>query len=67
MFRRVKDMPPEEVFTRALFGVILIGSFFVAWGKWVAGVLGVLFLLSAFSGFCLTCYLYKKFISKGPS
>lgn len=64
MFRRVSQMPSEEVFTRTLFAVLLIGAFFVPWGRWVSLTLGVLFLISAFQGFCLTCYLYKKFVKK---
>lgn len=64
MFRRVSQMPEEEVFTRCLFGIILIAASFVSWGKWVTGILGVLFLFSAYQGVCLTCILYKKFIKK---
>ena len=57
-------MPPEERFTRTLFGVILIGTIFVSWGKWVTLVLGILFLISAWHGFCATCYIYRKFFQK---
>ncbi|MCA9399666.1 MAG: DUF2892 domain-containing protein [Candidatus Omnitrophica bacterium] len=64
MLKRVGQMPPEEVFTRTVFGIIMIGSAFVPWGKWVTGILGVLFLISAFQGFCITCVFYKKFIGK---
>jgi hypothetical protein len=53
-------MKPEEVFSRTLFGVILIGATFAAWGKWVTFMLGILFLISAASGVCLTCEIYKK-------
>jgi len=60
---RNKNMPPEEVFTRTFFGIVMILSTFIAWGKWVTCVLGILFLISAFQGFCLTCYWYKKFVS----
>jgi len=59
--KRVNNMPPEECFTRTLFGVIMVLSTFVGWGKWVTFVLGILFLISASQGFCLTCVLYKKF------
>ena len=62
--QRIGKMPPEEVFTRTLFGVMLIAASFLSWGKWVSLLLGILFLLSAFSGFCLTCFLYNKFIKK---
>lgn len=61
MFRRISQMPQEEVFTRTLFGVILIGSFFFSWGKYVALILGILFLISAYQGICLTCMFYKKY------
>ncbi len=65
MFRRVGQMKPEEVFTRTTFAVLLIGSSFFPWGRWVALILGILFLISALQGFCLTCWLYKKYIGKG--
>lgn len=58
---RPKNMSPEECFTRTLFGVIMMGAAFVSWGKWVTFVLGLLFLVSAFQGYCVTCVLYKKF------
>lgn len=67
MFRRSGNMKSEEVFTRTLFGLILIGSSFFSWGKWVMLVLGIMFLLSAFSGICLTCILYKKFFEKNQN
>jgi len=57
--RRSKDMPPEEVFSRILFGVILIAAFFLPQGRWLALILGILFILSALSGICLTCHLYR--------
>lgn len=64
MWRRVGQMKPEEVVARITFGVLLIGSSFFPWGRWVALALGVLFLISAFQGFCLTCWLYKVFAGK---
>jgi hypothetical protein len=64
MFKRVGNMPEEEVFSRTLIGTILIVSFFLGWSKWAAIILGVLFLLSAIQGVCLTCILYKKFLAK---
>ena len=57
-------MPPEERFTRTLFGVILIAASFLSWGRWVALILGILFMISAWQGYCVTCYLYKKFSGK---
>jgi hypothetical protein len=61
------NIPPEDRFSRALFGVILTTAVFYSAGKWVAFTIGVLFLISASQGFCLTCYLYKKFQEKrGP-
>lgn len=65
MIRRVSNMKPEEIFTRCVFAAILIGSFFVPWGRWVALILGVLFLISALQGFCVTCWFYKTFFQKG--
>ena len=62
--RQIRNMPPEEVFTRSVFGFIMIGAFFVPWGKWVTAILGVLFLISATQGFCVTCVFYKKWL--GP-
>ncbi len=57
---RINNMPPEERFTRSVFGVILGVSFFFPWGRWVALVLGILFLMSAWQGYCVTCEVYKK-------
>jgi hypothetical protein len=59
--RQGGNMLPEEVFTRTLFGIIMVLAAFVSWGKWVTLVLGVLFLISASQGFCVTCVLYKMF------
>ncbi len=67
MIRRVSNMKPEEIFTRSVFGVIMIGAAFISWGKWVTLVLGVLFLISAAQGFCITCVLYKAFFGKKDS
>lgn len=64
MFRRVGNMKPEEIFTRTVFAAIMIGAFFVPWGRWVTLVLGVLFLISALQGFCITCVIYRKFFMK---
>ncbi len=55
------NMPPEERFSRTLAGVILILSAFISWGKWLALVLGVMFVTSAWLGYCATCELYKRF------
>lgn len=57
---RISNMPPEERFTRTVFGVIVILSTFVSWGKWVTLTLGVLFLISAWHEYCATCEMYKK-------
>ena len=56
----INNMKPEERFSRTLFGIIMIGSAFFRWGKWVIFVLGVLFLISAWQGYCFTCEMYKK-------
>ena len=64
MFRRVGTMKPEEVFTRTVFGLMMILAAFISWGRWVTFCLGVLFLISALQGFCITCYLYRKFSKK---
>lgn len=61
---RVNTMPEEERFTRSFFGVIMILCAFVSWGKWVILTLGVLFLLSAWLGYCATCEAYKKLMKK---
>ena len=61
---RVNNMKPEERFTRTLFGIIMIGSAFVSWGKWIVFVLGILFLVSAWQGYCATCEMYKNFTQK---
>ena len=58
---RIKSMPPEERFTRTVFGIILILSAGVTWGKWVALMMGILFIFSAWQGYCVTCAWYKKF------
>lgn len=58
--RRINNMKPEEKFTRTLFGVIMVASAFISWGKWVVFVLGILFLISAWEGYCITCELYKR-------
>ena len=55
-----KSLPREEVVSRTIFGVLLILSLFVSWGKWINLVLGVLFILSALKGGCVLCSFYKK-------
>ena len=55
------NMPPEERFSRTLFGVILVLSAFISWGRWLALILGGLFLASAWLGYCATCEMYRKF------
>jgi hypothetical protein len=63
-WRRIKEMPPEEVFSRILFGVLLIAAFFIPNGRWIALVMGILFIISALSGVCLTCHLYRVLFGK---
>ncbi len=58
---KINTMPPEERFSRTLIGVLLIAVTFFEWGKWVAMVLGMMFILSAWLGYCFTCELYKRF------
>lgn len=62
--RRMNNMPPEERFSRTLFGVVLIFAALISWGKWIAFILGILFLISAWQGYCATCELYKKISKK---
>ena len=54
------NMKPEDRFTRTVFGIVMIISPFINWGKWVVFVLGILFLISARQGYCVTCEIYKK-------
>jgi len=61
---RINNMKPEERFTRTVFGVIMIGAAFFSWGKWVVAVLGGLFLISAWEGYCVTCEMYKRMKGK---
>jgi len=63
---RVNNIPPEDRFTRTLFGVIMIAAAFFPWGRWVVMVLGILFLISAWQGYCVTCEMYKKFHPPTP-
>ena len=58
------NLPPEFRFTRTVFGIIMIGAAFVEWGRWAVLVLGILYLISAFQGFCVTCEFYKWFQRK---
>ena len=55
-----KNIPSETRFTRTVFGVIMISAMFFSWGKYVVAVLGALFLISAMTGYCVTCEIYKK-------
>jgi hypothetical protein len=54
------NMPKNYRFTRTIFGIIMISAIFYPQGKYVVAVLGALFILSAFNGFCITCWLYDK-------
>ena len=65
--KRVNNMQPEERFTRTLFGIVMIAASFISWGKWIMLVLGVLFLVSAWQGYCFTCEMYKKLNQKKVS
>ena len=47
-------------FTRTVFGIIMIVALFFSWGKYVVVILGILFLISAATGFCITCIIYDK-------
>ncbi len=58
---RKNNMAQEERFTRTTFGLLMMGAAFVSWGKWVVFILGVLFLISAWQGYCVTCEIYRKF------
>lgn len=57
-------MKPEERFTRTLFGIIMMGSVFFSWGKWVVAVLGGLFIASAACGICWGCEVSKRLFRK---
>ena len=48
-------MPTHERFSRFLFGALLIGAFVVPWGKWVALLIGILFVASSLNGLCVGC------------
>jgi uncharacterized iron-regulated membrane protein len=56
----MKNLPDSYRFTRTVFGIIMILALFFTWGKYVVAILGVLFLISAATGFCLTCFVYNK-------
>lgn len=58
---RPNNMKPEERFSRTVVGILMITAAFVSWGKWLSLVLGILFLVSAWLGYCFTCELYKIF------
>lgn len=61
---QAKNINPEDRFTRTLFGIIMIISSFIIWGKWVTFVLGILFLISAKQEYYVTCAVYKKVNNK---
>ncbi|GEM_PF-3037511 len=63
----ISNMQPEERFTRTLFGIMMVVASFISWGKWIMLVLGVLFLVSAWQGYCLACEMYKKLNQKKSS
>jgi len=55
-----QNIPAETRFTRTIFGIIMILALFFSFWKYVVAVLGLLFLISAATGFCITCEIYKK-------
>jgi hypothetical protein len=55
-------MPTDERFSKFLFGALLISSFFVSWGRWLALLLGVLFIASSIYGLCVSCKC-KQFLN----
>ena len=61
---RINNMALEERFTRTLFGVIMIVTSLFDWGRWIIFVFGILFLISAWQGYCVTCEMYKKMNEK---
>ncbi|OGX31587.1 MAG: hypothetical protein A2787_09955 [Omnitrophica WOR_2 bacterium RIFCSPHIGHO2_01_FULL_48_9] len=63
----VNNMKPEERFTRTFCGILLILSALVSWGKWIALSVGILFLISAWLGYCATCEVYKKINKSGSN
>ena len=58
------NMNAAEKFTRTVFGVLLVASFFFSWGKWIVLMLGVLFLMSVATGWCSTCWAYNKLFGR---
>lgn len=48
-------MGADERFSKFLFGLLLIVSFFVSWGQYLSLMLGILFLISALHGYCFSC------------
>ncbi len=57
----MKNLPGSYRFTRTIFGLTMIVSYFFSWGRTVVAILGFLFLVSAATGFCITCKIYEKF------
>lgn len=53
-------MSIQERISKIFFGVLLILSFFVQYGRWIALILGVVFLASALYGFCYKCQCQGK-------
>lgn len=64
MMIRVNTMPPEERLARTVFGVVMVGAAFVSWGKWIVFMLGIMFLLSAWLGYCSLCEAGRKIFNK---
>jgi uncharacterized iron-regulated membrane protein len=59
--KREKNLPAKFRFTRTVFGVIMILAVFFSWGKYIVAILGFLFIISAITGYCVTCKIYEKF------
>ncbi len=62
--KKIKNILPEQRFTKIVFGVTMIGSAFIPGGKWNTFVLGILFI-SAYQGYCVTGEIYKKIEKRG--
>ncbi|MFX1511244.1 MAG: DUF2892 domain-containing protein [Promethearchaeota archaeon] len=58
------EISNRDRFTRAVFGIILIISFFFSWGIYAALILGILLIVSALTGLCITCYVYQRVFEK---
>jgi hypothetical protein len=48
-------MSNDERFSKFFFGILLIGAFFISWGRWIALGLGLLFIISSTYKLCIGC------------